>query len=1201
MKCPKCHSENRDGAKYCDECAHSLTIFQEPIPGVPTFDEILERIQRYLPRGITDKILAQRDKIEGERKQVTVMFCDIAGFTPLVEELGSDETYSVMDRVYEILIHCVHDYEGTVNEMTGDGIMALFGAPIALEDAPQRALRSALSIHKEISQFNQENNTKRPTTPILMRIGIHTGYVVVGTLGNDLRVEFKAVGDTVNLASRMEELAEPATIYVSHETYALTKELFRFEALGKKDVKGKRLPISVYKAISAKEDVYRPRVGSERMIYSEMVGRDKELDKLELQVMKVVNGEGSVVNIIGEAGIGKSRLVAELKKQVLIERVTLLEGRAVTMGRNLSFHPIIDFLRQWAGIKEDDTQISGLEKLTTSVSKVCPEDVPEVLPFVATLMALKPSGRHAERLDGIEGEGLQKLILKNIKDLLVKISEGSPLVIVMEDMHWADTSSIELLESLFRLVKTARIVFVNVLRPDHKDTGQRIVETVKEMLPMQSVEIILNSLDDRMTGTLIKNMLRAKGVPNRLIDRIVERSGGNPFFIEEVVRSFIDEGAIMVKDSVFEFTEKADQMTIPYTITDVLMARIDRLEQKTRDLVRVASVIGRSFFFWILREVAKTTEDIDGRLSYLKDIQFIRERQRMEELEFLFKHALAQEAAYESILHKKRVELHRKIADTIEKIFKEKLYEFYGMLALHYTRGEDEEKAEEYLIKAGEEALKSSASSEALHYCQEALNLYQKRLGGAADTEKVAMLEKNVANAFFSRGMFIEAIEYFERVLASYGEASPTHLISAMWRFSKDLLFFLASIYFPSLRFRKTPTRKDKEVLDLLFKKMACLVLTDTKRYFVESISFFKRLTTFDLGQLRRGVGAFALSAAQFYFSGISFRLGRRILDLAKIQLKKEDVISSLDCKGHDFYHRFFSGDWTSIKEYDSTLVDLALSVGEFNMSSIYYVFYGILECNRGDFASTQRFIHKLEEMAGLYEHAFSKSLKHELNSRLLMQSRRLPEALTELEEGIRFNSKLDIRPDLFRHYAIKARSQILLKDIDGTQDTLSYAEGYLPHVQGAPHFLTNYLLCQFIFHLYRLEESIDTGNKAEEAQNQKNAIKQGKKSIRISKKTPENRTEALKLMGTYYWLIGKQNRSLSWWNKSIQEGKRLGALPELSRSYMEVGKRLLEPKSKYSELNGMSAKEYLKKARKLFTEMDLQWDLDELDRISGY
>ncbi|MCJ7683093.1 MAG: AAA family ATPase, partial [Desulfobacteraceae bacterium] len=654
----------------------------------------------------------------------------------MVDKLGPEETYSLMDHVYELLIHKVNDYEGTVNELTGDGIMALFGAPIALENAPQRALWSALSIHSAIAKFNDQNNR---SMPIKMRIGVHTGPVVVGTLGNDLRVQFTAMGNTVNLASRMEGLADAGTTYVTEETYRRTRGLFRFEAIGKKAVKGKMEAIPVYKLLSAKKGIYRFRLGSERMIYSEMVGRDSALGRLELQVMKAINGEGSIVSIMGEAGIGKSRLVAELKKREVMKRVTIVDGRAISMGRNLSFHPIIDLLKQWARIREDDGEATALGNLEMAVRNVCPEDLYEVFPFVATLMGMKLSGRYADRIKGIKGEALEKLIIKNVRELLIKATEVTPLVIVAEDLHWADTTTIELLESLFRLAATQRILFVNVFRPGYKETGDRVTQTIKERLPMYYVEIELEPLDGGMSEALITNMLNIKGIHRAVIGQIVERSGGNPFFIEEVVQSFIDEGAVVLKNGAFEVTDKIGEIAVPHTINDVLMARIDGLEEKTRNLVKIASVIGRNFFYRVLVDVASTIEDIDGRLSHLKEVQLIRERRRMDEVEYLFKHTLVQEAAYESIIHRKRKELHLSVARSIEKIFGDRLHEFYGMLAYHYSRAEDLDMTEEYLIKAGEEALKSSASNEALHYYQEALSIYLKKHGNRADPEKVAM------------------------------------------------------------------------------------------------------------------------------------------------------------------------------------------------------------------------------------------------------------------------------------------------------------------------------------------------------------------------------------------------------------------------------------------------------------------------------
>jgi len=342
--CPKCNFVNPFDYSYCGKCGHDLTLPSKPIPKELSFDEKLAKIQRYLPEDLTQKILAQRDKIEGERKQVTVMFCDMEGFTSLTEKLGSEQMYSIMDEVYEILIHKVHDYEGTVNELTGDGIMALFGAPIALEDAPQRAIRSALAIHREINKFSEQLKSEKRIPSIKMRIGINTGPVIVGTLGNDLRVEFKAVGDTVNLASRMEGLADPGTTYVTEDTFKLTEGFFRFEALGEKQIKGKEEPVKVYQVIAPSTRRTKFDVSAERGL-TLFIGRERELELLLDGFERAKLGKGQAFSIISEAGVGKSRLLYEFRKAVADEDVNFLEGKCLSYSRGVAYHPVIDILK----------------------------------------------------------------------------------------------------------------------------------------------------------------------------------------------------------------------------------------------------------------------------------------------------------------------------------------------------------------------------------------------------------------------------------------------------------------------------------------------------------------------------------------------------------------------------------------------------------------------------------------------------------------------------------------------------------------------------------------------------------------------------------------------------------------------------------------------------------------------------------------
>jgi class 3 adenylate cyclase/tetratricopeptide (TPR) repeat protein len=1196
MKCPKCQHENPEDARFCMGCGYNLTYPSKAAPQALSYDEKIAKIQRYLPEGLTEKVLSQKDKIEGERKQVTVMFCDMEGFTPLVETLGPEAAYSVMDQVYEILIHQVHDSEGTVNEMTGDGIMALFGAPIALEDAPQRALRAALSIHREIAKFNEQ---KAETDPIRMRIGIHTGPVVVGTLGNDLRVEFKAVGDTVNLASRMEGLAEPDTTYVTEDTFKLTKGLFRFEQLGEKAVKGKKAAVPVYKLLPSKEDAHRPRLGLERSIYSEMVGRDRELEQLEFQVIKVAQGDGSIVNIIGEAGIGKSRLVAELKKRDVIKKVNLFEGRAISTGRNLSFHPIIDLLKHWARIGEDDSGAAALRKLETAIKRVYPEELHEVLPFVATLMGMRLTGRYAERVKGIEGEALEKLILKNMRDLLIKATELKPQVIVTEDLHWADTSSIELMESLFRLAESQRILFINVFRSGSKETGDRIVETIKERFPDYHIEIMVEALDERMSEALIDNMLNIRGLHHALIDQVVQRSGGNPFFIEEVVRSFIDEGAIIAKDGAFEVTDKIDQMVIPHTVSDVLMARIDRLDEETRNLVKIASVIGRSFFYRILKEMTKSIEDIDGRLSYLQEIQLFRERKRMEEIEYLFKHALAQEAAYESILLQTRKELHLKVADAIEKVFKERLHEFYGMLAYHYSQGEDQDKAEEYMIKAGEEALSSSASREALRYYQEALSLYLKKYGDTADPEKLAMLEKNIALALYNKGEMEESLVYFDRVLERWGIKPPKNKILMVTKLMFDLVGIIFHLYLLSKRSRKVPTQRDKDIFFMSYKKDVTLVVLNPMRLYTEMIASAKRILRFDFKNIENWSWTLICISAGFSMMGF-FRLSNKVLEYAEDFTDKNNLQELFPLEHFRSLHNFYWGKWEGMHDTEEYLIDENLKTGQFFNVSMQLLILGLIKIYQGNFNRAYQIIGKLTKIADNYEYKIARQNQVSCEITLSLCCRKLNDARKSIEtyESL-FKAGSDMNTIIF--LGIKAELQIRLNDFNGAEKTLNQTkEIFTKQNLVNPATSIYYFISRFHLDVRQLEESIISNNKAGIRKYGNQTSKSSKKLRQNIKKYAPQRALDLRLIARYHWLMGKQNKAVKLWEKAIEEGKRLGARPDLARTYMEIGKRFLEEKSKYKELNGISAEEYLEKARTMFHEMGLQWDLDELEKLAS-
>jgi len=712
--CPKCGFGNAPSYKFCGECGHNLTLPSEPIPKDISFDEKLDKIQRYLPKGLTEKILAQKDKIEGERKQVTVMFCDMEGFTPLVEKLGPEETYGIMDQVYEILIHKVHDYEGTVNEMTGDGVMALFGAPIALEDAPQRAVRSALTIHREMAKFSDKLKQEREGIPPLkMRIGIHTGPVIVGSLGNNLRVEFKAVGDTVNLASRMEGLAEPGATYVTEEIFKLTEGFFRFEALGEKEVKGKEETVRIYRVIAPSTRRTRFDVSAERGLTS-FVGRERELELMLDGFERAKTGRGQAFSIVSEAGVGKSRLLYEFRKSVSNENMTFFEGKCLSYSRGVSYHPVIDILKSNFYIQEDDRDSEIREKVIRGL-KILKVNEASILPYLLELLSVKKSG-----IDQVpmSPEAREDRIIEALNRIVFKGSEIRPMIMAIEDLHWIDKKSEEVLKYLLENIPAARVLLIFTYRPGfvHAWGGKSYHN-----------QVTLNRLSNRDSLAMATHILGTEHIDRDLVELILEKTEGVPFFIEEFLRSIKDLKIIEKTENRYQLAKDIKKISIPSTIQDVIMARVDSLPEGAKEVLQTGSVIEREFSYELIKRVLGLTEqELLSHLSALKDSELIYERGIYPQSNYIFKHALTQDVVYNSILMKRKKHLHEEIGNAIVELYKENIDDHYSILAEHFIGSENYEKGAEYSRLAGKKALKSASFTEAITHTKKRVSCLEK-------------------------------------------------------------------------------------------------------------------------------------------------------------------------------------------------------------------------------------------------------------------------------------------------------------------------------------------------------------------------------------------------------------------------------------------------------------------------------------------
>jgi len=712
--CPNCGFNNPPQYKFCGECAHDLRKPLEESPKDLSFDEKIEKIQKYLPKGLTDKILSQRDKIEGERKLVTVMFCDLEGFTPLVDKIGAEEAYSIMDQIYEILIHKVHDYEGTVNEMKGDGIIALYGAPIALEDAPQRAIRSAYAIHREMTRFSDKIKQEKEGIPSLkMRVGIHSGPVVVGTLGNDLRVEFKAVGDTVNLASRMEDLAEPGATYVTEETFKLTEGLFRFETLGEREVKGKEEPVKTYRVIGPSTRRTRFDVSAERGL-TPFVGRERELELLLDGFERAKQGRGQSFSIMSEAGVGKSRLLYEFTKAIMNEDVTILQGKCLSYSRGVAYHPIIDLYKSNFDIGESEPDYQIKDKVKRGLKQMGVEEAP-TLPYLLELLSVKDSG-----IDQIpmSPEARKDRMIEMMIRIPLKGSEIRPLVMAIEDLHWIDKSSEDALKYVLESISGARILMLFTYRPEFVHTwGGRSYHS----------QVNLNRLSNRESLAMVSNLLGTDDIERDLEDLILEKTEGVPFFIEEFIKSLRDLKIIEKKDHRYHLAEDIQDLTIPSTIQDVIMARVDFLPERAKEVLQIGSVIEREFDYELIKRVTSLSEKgLLSNLSVLKDSELLLERGVFPQSTFIFRHALTRDVVYDSILMKRKKQLHEDMGNAIGDLYIENISEHYAVLTEHYIKSENFEKGAEYSRLAERKAEKTGSLDNAIVYAQKRVTCLER-------------------------------------------------------------------------------------------------------------------------------------------------------------------------------------------------------------------------------------------------------------------------------------------------------------------------------------------------------------------------------------------------------------------------------------------------------------------------------------------
>ncbi|HEV2249222.1 MAG TPA: adenylate/guanylate cyclase domain-containing protein [Candidatus Limnocylindria bacterium] len=722
---------------------------------------------------------------EEERKVVTVVFADLTGSTALAERLDAEDLRAILTSFFNGVATVVQRFGGTVDKYAGDAVMAVFGAPAAHEDDPERAIGAALGMIEAVERLNADLDRDRGPR-LGLRVGVNTGAVIAGSIAPGVQAAYTVVGDAVNTAQRLQSVAPPGGVLVGRTTRRLADRSFSFEELEPVRVKGKTEPVAAFRVLGP-----RSQPGVSGKLRSALVGREAQLAALVAAVDAVARGEGRIALITGEPGIGKSRLLSEAKRAGNARAVTGLEGRALAIAQGISYGPFVEIVRRDAGIADDDPEAASWDKLARRAQTLFGPDAEVELPFLASLAGLPLRGPAAERTRYLDAQAMGLRIFATARRYVSGLAAQHPLVLVFEDWHWADGSSAALLEHLLPLIETEPLGICVASRPG-EPTGAiaQLRQRAERDHGARLVEVPLAPLAPADSERLMHNLLAAGRVPIAIRSLILDKAEGNPFFVEELVRALLDLGGIAYDEQSGEWrpTETLDRITIPDTVQGLLVAYIDRLDEDVKQVAKLASVLGRAFLYRLLQALADETETLDVALAELQHADLIRERTRIPDLEYVFKHALIHDAAYESMLLQRRKELHARAGAVIELVFAGRLEEFFGVLAYHFARAERWEKAQEYLFKAGERAEKIAGDAEALAHYRHAVTAYSRAFGERWDPVSRAGIERRIGEALFRRGDHLEAHEYLDRALALLGVPVPRSRRALLLAIVRELL-----------------------------------------------------------------------------------------------------------------------------------------------------------------------------------------------------------------------------------------------------------------------------------------------------------------------------------------------------------------------------------------------------------------------------
>jgi len=711
MECPHCRTRNREGAKFCEECGARINMeCPQCRTLIPLGRKFCGECGCKLPESPGDAAVAA---FQGERKQITVLFTDLTGYTAMSEKMDPEEVKEILSMIFGEIAQVATRYDGYLEKFIGDEAMILFGTPKAHEDDPVRAIRAAQEIHQAVEKMNARYE-KAAGRPLSMHSGINTGLVVIDEMLPD-KGGFEVTGETVNLASRLCDMAQPGEILAGPDTYRQAEGYFTFQSFGPVEIYGKSEPIQVFRLLSPKATPQR-RIRRRQALLSELVGRGVELAQLQEAVHRLRQGVGTVVSVCGEAGSGKTRLVEEFRNTLPAGEIRWMECQCYPYSQNTPYWPLIDLLNRIWRIDEEDSPERVREKIKAGVESLAGRRG-LLCSLLGSLYTLSDP-----KIDTLSPEVWKSWLYEAVQSLLVAQAQRELSVFCLEDLHWADPSFLELLRFIVSKFNIPAVLLL-IHRPPFNLFNAGSPSSPNAFYR----EIHIGELSASEARQVVESLLKSEDVPLPLIRFIQQVAGGNPLYVEEMVNSLVESKALARSDGRWELTRPLTESTVSPTIQGVMAARMDLLDREVKRVIQEAAVIGRAFFYRILEKITDLKSRLNTSLNGLERIDLIRVKSIEPELEYIFKHALTHEYVYTSLLNKERQALHERIAAVMEELFRDRMAEYYEALAFHYKQGGCFSKALEYLIKAGEKSLRRYSVEESHRYFKEAFDLLTSR------------------------------------------------------------------------------------------------------------------------------------------------------------------------------------------------------------------------------------------------------------------------------------------------------------------------------------------------------------------------------------------------------------------------------------------------------------------------------------------